>query len=131
MRKSGVGLSKCCKQLHTENNIRKGATMVRVVIEHKIKSPEYVDRAIDLIREIRNEAMKQHGFITGETLTNKDDPTSMLVISTWESRDAWDVWDKSEKRVELNPRINELLAEPYSVRIFEYYMIQRNRVSSI
>ena len=105
--------------------------MVRVVIEHKIKSPEYVDKAIYLIREIRKEAMKQHGFITGETLTNVDDPTNMLVISTWVTRDAWDVWDKSERRVELNPLINELLAEPYSVRIFEYYMVQRGRVESI
>ena len=105
--------------------------MVRVVIEHKIKSPEYVDKAIDLIREIRNEAMKQHGFITGETLTNVDDPTNMLVISTWESRDAWDIWDKSGRRVELNPLINKLLAEPYSFRVFEYYRVQRGRVSSI
>ena len=105
--------------------------MVRVVIEHKIKKPEYVEKAIDLIREIRNEAMKQHGFITGETLTNMDDPTNMLVISNWESREAWDLWDKSEKRVELNPSINALLSEPYSVRVFEYYMIQRKRVKSI
>ena len=105
--------------------------MVRVVIEHKIKSPEVIDQAIDVIREIRNEAMKQHGFITGETLVNVDDPENMLVISNWENRNAWDTWDKSEKRVELNPRINELLSEPYSVRIFEYYMIQRKRVMSI
>jgi heme-degrading monooxygenase HmoA len=105
--------------------------MVRVVIEHKIKSPKYLDQAIEVIREIRNEAMKHHGFITGETLTNVDDPTNMLVISNWESREAWDAWDKSEKRVELNPLINELLSEPYSVRIFQYYMIQRKRVMSI
>ena len=105
--------------------------MVRVVIEHKIKSPEYVDKAIHLIREIRAEAMKQHGFINGETLTNVDDPTNMMVISTWESREGWDAWDKSKMRVELNPLINELLSAPYSVRIFEYYRVQRGRVSSI
>ena len=105
--------------------------MVRVVIEHKVKSPEYVDKAVDVIREIREEAMKQHGFFIGETLTNVDDPTNMLVISTWESREAWDAWDKSKRRVELKPRINELLSEPYSVRIFEYYMVQRGRVRSI
>ena len=105
--------------------------MVRVVIEHKIKSPEDVDSAIDVIREIRNEAMKQHGFITGETLTNVDDPTNMLVITTWETRELWDAWDTSEKRIELKPRINELLSEPYTVRIYEYYMIQQKRVRSI
>ncbi len=105
--------------------------MVRVVIEHKIKSPEDVDAAINVIREIRNEAMKQHGFITGETLTNVDDPTNMLVISTWENRDAWDAWDTSVKRMEMNPQINQYLSEPYSVRVFEYYMIQKKRVRSI
>ncbi len=105
--------------------------MVRVVIEHKIKSLEDVDAAIDVIREIRNEAMKQHGFITGETLTNVDDPTNMLVISTWENREAWDAWDTSEKRIELKPQINQYLSEPYTTRIYEYYMIQRKRVRSI
>ena len=105
--------------------------MVRVVIEHKIKSRRYVDKAVDLIRQIREEAMKQHGFITGETLTNMDDPKNMLVISTWENRKAWDTWDTSKKRIELKPMINKLLAEPYSVRVFEYYRVQRGRVSSI
>lgn len=105
--------------------------MVRVVIEHKIKSREDVDAAIEVIREIRNEAMRQPGFITGETLTNVDDPTYMLVISTWENRDAWDAWDTSQKRIDLKPQINRYLSEPYSVRVFEYYMIQRKRVRSI
>lgn len=105
--------------------------MIRVVIEHKIKSPEHIARAIDLIREKRNEAMKQPGFITGETLTNADDPTNMLVISTWENREAWDAWDKKKKKAEMNPRIYELLSEPFTVRIYEYYMIQRKRVMSI
>ena len=42
-----------------------------------------------------------------------------------------DAWDTSEKRIELKPRINELLSEPYTVRIYEYYMIQQKRVRSI
>lgn len=97
--------------------------MITAVIEHKIKSPEHVARAIDLIREKRSEAMKQPGFITGLTLTNMDDPTNMLVISTWESRDAWDAWDKEKKKAEMNPRIYELLSEPFTVRIYENYML--------
>ena len=94
--------------------------MVRVVIEHKIKNPEHVQKAVGIILDIREEAIKQHGFIAGETLTNVDDSTNVLVISTWENKDAWNFWDKSRKRVEMNPLIDELLAEPYSVRIFEY-----------
>ena len=105
--------------------------MVRVIIEHKIKSPEHIARAIELIREKRNWAMKEPGFITGETLTNIDDPTNMLVISTWENREAWDNWDKKKKKADMNPRIYELLSEPFTVRIFEYYRIKRKRARSI
>ena len=93
--------------------------MVRVVIEHKIKSPEYIDRAIDLMREKRSEVMKQPGFIHGLTLTNADDPTDMLVIHTWESRDDWAAWDKKKEKSEINTRINEILAEPFKARVYE------------
>lgn len=110
---------------------RKGDTMVRVVIEHKVKDIQLVEKFIDVIREVRNEAMKQKGFITGETLVNIDDPTNVLVLSTWESADDWNGWDKAEIRLKLKPQINELLSEPYSVRKFHYYLVQQRRVRTI
>lgn len=116
----------------TKDNVgRKGDTMVRVVIEHKVKDIQLVEKFIDVIREVRNEAMKQKGFITGETLVNIDDPTNVLVLSTWESSDDWNGWDTAEIRLKLKPQINELLSEPYSVRKFHYYLVQQKRVRTI
>lgn len=93
--------------------------MIRVVIEHKIKSPEYVDKAIELTREKRTEVMKQPGFIAGETLINAKDPTDMLVIHTWENMETWDAWDKRKEKAQMNARINEVLVEPFKARVYE------------
>jgi len=105
----------------------KETTMVRVVVEHKTKDPE---KLIDIIKELRNEAMKQAGYITGETLVNTEDPSNVLVISTWQKAEDWDAWDKSETRCKITERIKELLVEPYSVRKFHYSLVRQKRVWS-
>ena len=102
--------------------------MIRVIIEHKAKDTE---KMIEVIREVRNEAMKQRGYIMGETLVNTEDSTNVLVISSWESLDDWKAWDKSETRIKMKGRINELLKEPYTVRTFHYYLIKNNKVWSV
>ena len=101
--------------------------MVRVILEHKAKDTE---KLVDVIREVRNEAMKQRGYITGETLVNIEDPSTVLVISTWEKLEDWNAWDTSETRVKMKKRINELLVEPYTVRMYNYYLVKEKRVWS-
>lgn len=101
--------------------------MVRVIIEHKTKDPA---RLIELIRELRNEAMKQPGYITAETLVSTEDTSNILVITTWQSVKYWDAWDKSEARGKLTQEIKELLTEPYKVSTYHYQMVRENRVWS-
>lgn len=101
--------------------------MVRVILEHKAKDTE---KLVDVIREVRNEAMKQRGYITGETLVNIEDPSTVLVISTWEKLEDWNAWDTSETRVKMKKRINELLVEPYTVHTYNYYLVKEKRVWS-
>ena len=101
--------------------------MVRVIVQHRAKDAE---KLIDVIRELRNEAMKQPGYITGETLVNTEDPSNVMVISTWQSAEDWKAWDTSETRVKITKRVNELLVEPYTVDIYRYYLLRQNRVWS-
>ena len=105
----------------------KGTAMVRVIVEHKTKDPE---KLIDVIKELRNEAMKHAGYITGETLVNSEDPTNILVISTWQKAEDWDAWDKSENRCKITEKIKELLAEPPSIRMFHYSLVRQKRIWS-
>ena len=101
--------------------------MVRVIIEHKARDTE---RVIDIIRELRNEAMKQPGYITGETLVNTEDTSNVLVISTWQNLEDWKAWDTSETRLKITKPIKQLLVEPYTVRTYRYHLVREKRVWS-
>ena len=101
--------------------------MVRVIIEHQAKDVEGV---IAGILELRNEAMKRQGYITGETLVNTEDSSNVLVISTWQNLNAWQEWDTSEIRVKITQKINPLLVKPYEVRTYSYYKVRQDRVWS-
>lgn len=102
--------------------------MVRVIIEHKAKDTEKLAKVIG---RVTTEAMKQHGYITGEFRVNTEDPTNVLVMSTWDKIEDWKAWDNSEAKTRIKPQIDNLLVEPYTVRTFDYCLVKENRVWSI
>ncbi len=68
-----------------------------------------------LILELRAHAMKQPGYISGETLKCIDRPGEYLVISTWDSLDDWHRWLNSGERQELEHKIDSITG-----RVTEY-----------
>jgi len=104
--------------------------MVRVIIEHQVKELKDVDIVIATMRELRNEAMKRSGYITGETLVNTEDDRNILVISTWHRLESWQEWDKSETRLKITAGIKPLLVESYKVRTYQYRLVREKRVWS-
>jgi quinol monooxygenase YgiN len=104
--------------------------MVRVIIEHQVRDAEDVERVLSIIHELRNEAMRRQGYITGETLVNTEDPCNVLVISTWNELQNWQEWDTSETRLKITEEINPLLVKPYTVRTYRYYLVREKRVWS-
>ena len=61
-----------------------------------------------LIVELRAHAMKQPGYISGETLKCIDRPGEYLVISTWDSLDDWQKWLNSQDRKILENKIESI-----------------------
>ena len=61
-----------------------------------------------LIVELRTHAMKQPGYISGETLKCVDRPGEYLVISTWDSLDDWEKWLCSQERKILEDKIKSI-----------------------
>jgi len=104
--------------------------MVRVIIEHQVKDAKDVDRVLTIIRDLRNEAMRRQGYITGETLVNTEDACNVLVISTWHNLKNWQDWDTSETRLNITEGIKPLLAKPYTVRTYRYRLVREKRVWS-
>lgn len=68
--------------------------------------------------KLRNLAMNQPGYITGETLKSIDPPGQTLVISTWESKEAWQQWLANPERVAIQAQINVLIGDPTSYEIY-------------
>ena len=89
--------------------------MIKVIIERHAKEGENLSR---LLRELRAAAMRQPGYVTGETLASTED-SSIIVISTWQSLEDWKVWETSETRAKLYQQIEPLLAKKPKVRTYQ------------
>jgi quinol monooxygenase YgiN len=108
-------------------NLQKERRMVRVILQHKSDDMEGL---IDLLKEIRDEIMKFPGYITSEHLINADDPTNLVVISTWQNIDRWHNWNNSDICKNLMTRLSAKLKEPLKMTMFNYYVIREKRVWS-
>lgn len=80
---------------------------VKILIKRSI-GQEVAPVVRPLIVELRAHAMKQTGYISGETLKCIDRPGEYLVISTWQSLDDWDKWLKSQERKILEDKIDSI-----------------------
>lgn len=92
--------------------------MIRVLIERRIrpgKGPEY-ER---LQRELRFEALREHGYLTGETWRDLDDPDHYVVISTWRRRADWEGWKACEARQGVLERLAPLV-ESERITFYEH-----------
>jgi len=82
--------------------------MVRVLIERRIREgagTEYERTQ----RELRFEALREHGYLVGETWRDLDDPLHYVVVSTWRSRHDWDGWAASDARRGVLDRLAPLV----------------------
>ena len=104
--------------------------MIKVIMHQRAKSEKDVGPIMDALRGLRNEAMKQPGYVTGETLVNTEDPCDILVISTWHTVEHLNAWDKSEARIKVAQRVDSLLAEPRTQGVYGYYLVREGKVWS-
>ena len=99
--------------------------IVKVLIKRHVKMDS--EREIfELLKQMRANATKQEGYISGETLVNTDDPQEFIVISTWQSLEDWGAWRDSKKRKEIDEKIESCQLEP---TIYESYVFRKYRIS--
>jgi heme-degrading monooxygenase HmoA len=80
---------------------------VKVFIRRKIKAGQ-LEKAFEILKRFRSGAMKQPGYVSGETLVDHYDSRNITIISSWETVDDWIRWQESEAR-----EINESELEDY------------------
>lgn len=91
---------------------------VQVIIKRKwqVDSPAEL---LPLLSELRSRAIKQPGYISGETLRSLDDPEEYMVVSKWETAEDWKRWMQSKERRNLQGKVDSLLGEKTFYEIFE------------
>jgi heme-degrading monooxygenase HmoA len=92
---------------------------VKVIIK-RIVPQNKVDALKPLLQNLRNLALQQHGYISGETFKRIDRPGESLVISTWQSMDDWETWAISDERRRIQDKIHDLLGEKTKFEIYSY-----------
>jgi heme-degrading monooxygenase HmoA len=92
---------------------------VKVFIKRVIPEGK-VNGLLPLFRRLRNLAIDQPGYISGETLRGIDNPGQFLVISTWQSIDHWREWIGYPDRIEIQNEIDSQLEEEPSYEIYQY-----------
>lgn len=90
---------------------------VKIMIERKFKKATD-DEDLRAIDELRIKALRQKGYIGGETVVNCDDPKEVLVISAWSSLEDWETWVKDQERDVLEDELASRLEEPAKIRAF-------------
>jgi len=65
-----------------------------------------------LLKGFRSAALNQPGYISGETLSENNDPQHMLVIGTWENIESWHSWKNNSKRKEFEAMLEIFQEEP-------------------
>ena len=64
---------------------------------------------LPLIVELRSLAVRQPGYISGETFFNLNRPEECVVIGRWTSLEHWQQWKLDKRRIELIDNIEKHL----------------------
>jgi heme-degrading monooxygenase HmoA len=93
--------------------------MVKVLIKRVVPGAK-AKELVSLFKEMHILAVNQEGYVSAESFRNVNDPDEFLVISTWHSADAWDMWFSSSARLAVQEKIDALLGHPTSYAIYQY-----------
>lgn len=92
---------------------------VKIIIK-RIVPQNKAEALKPLLQKLRNLAMQQPGYISGETFKRIDRPGESLVVSTWQFMDNWREWVLSDERQGTQEKIDHLLGEKTDYEIYMY-----------
>lgn len=91
---------------------------VKVLIERTVKAG-HEGPVWEMLRDLRGQAVRQKGYLYGETWRSLDNPRVFLVSSTWGSREYWDDWVNDPYRRNVELRISAFLRKPSTIKVYE------------
>lgn len=93
--------------------------LAKIIIKRKFKTAK-TREVIALLTKLRSAAMRQPGYISGETLTNYADQQDLCVIATWQSMEEWLKWKENSERKNIEAMLEIFQLGPTVYE--EYYL---------
>jgi heme-degrading monooxygenase HmoA len=90
---------------------------VKILIKRKVKKEIY-PQLTPLLLELRAMAVRQHGYISGETIVSAKDTEDCLVISSWRSFQDWEHWLASEERQAVQDEIDTMIGSKTEYEVY-------------
>ena len=91
---------------------------IGVLIKRVISHGEDAKALLPHIIELRSLAVRQPGYISGESFFNLDRKDECLVISRWTTLEQWQQWMKDPRRIELDGNLENHLVSETEYRIY-------------
>ena len=91
---------------------------IGVLIKRVISHGEDAKVLLPHIIELRSLAVRQPGYISGETFFNLDRPEECLVIGRWTTKELWQKWMRDPRRIELDGNMEKHLGTKTEYSIY-------------
>ena len=91
---------------------------IGVLIKRITKHGEDAKVLLPHIIELRALAVRQPGYISGETFLSIDHPEECLVIGRWTSLEHWQQWKRDQRRIELDGNMEKHLVTQTEYSIY-------------
>ncbi len=91
-----------------------------VILIKRTVPEEKVGEVLPLFNQLRSRSLEQPGYVSGATLKRVDNPSEYLVISTWQLIEDWEKWKASDKRKEIQSKIDSLIGTKTDYEIYDY-----------
>ncbi|MGD8992360.1 MAG: antibiotic biosynthesis monooxygenase [Desulfobacterales bacterium] len=91
---------------------------IGVLIKHVAKEGVNARVLLPHIIELRALAVRQPGYISGETFFHLERTEECMVISRWTALEHWQQWVRESRRTELQENINKHLGAKTEYEIY-------------
>jgi heme-degrading monooxygenase HmoA len=97
---------------------KEGDMAIGVLIKRVTKHGENAKILLPHIIELRALAVRQPGYISGETFFSLDRSDECLVIGRWTTIEHWQKWHRDPRRIELNENMEKHLGVKTEYHIY-------------
>jgi heme-degrading monooxygenase HmoA len=79
-----------------------------------------ITRVLPTLAELRSAAVRQKGYISGNTLVSVEDKSEIIIQTIWQSSPDWKEWEKSQTQTNIFRKLLPFLKKKSESKIYRY-----------